>query len=105
MTQKYKVPSKHIHPHFTGNDKGLYATMRGGRIDISQNIRQHFRPYATMIGGRIDPSSCLDTCWVDKNQKNHRDMHLHLFGHPLAFFGKQFLDFLPVSIIDIYRPL
>ena len=27
-----------------GNDKGLYATM---------------------IGGRIDPSSCLDTCWVD----------------------------------------
>ena len=33
-----------IHPHFTGNDKGLYATMRGGRID---------------------PSSCLDTCWVD----------------------------------------
>ena len=33
-----------IHPHFTGNDKGLYATMRGGSID---------------------PSSCLDTCWVD----------------------------------------
>ena len=28
----------------TGNNKGLYATMRGGRID---------------------PSSCLDTCWVD----------------------------------------
>ena len=22
-----------IHPHFTGNDKGLYATMRCGRID------------------------------------------------------------------------
>ena len=21
--------------------------------------------YATMRGGRIDPSSCLDTCWVD----------------------------------------
>ena len=33
-----------IYPHFTGNDKGLYATMRGGSID---------------------PSSCLDTCWVD----------------------------------------
>mgnify|MGYP001785416791 FL=1 len=33
-----------IHSHFTGNDKGLYATMRGGSID---------------------PSSCLDTCWVD----------------------------------------
>ena len=33
-----------IHPHFKGNDKGLYVTM---------------------IGGSIDPSSCLDTCWVD----------------------------------------
>ena len=33
-----------IHLHFTGNDKGLYATMRGGRID---------------------PSSCQDTCWMD----------------------------------------
>ena len=28
----------------SGNDKGLYATMNGWRID---------------------PSSCLDTCWVD----------------------------------------
>ena len=43
-----------IHPHFTGNDKGLYATM---------------------IGGRIDPSSCLDTCWVD-------DMAVWWFGNP-----------------------
>ena len=33
-----------IHPHFTGNDKGLYATMNRWRID---------------------PSSCLDTGWVD----------------------------------------
>ena len=33
------------------------------------------------------------------------DMLLHLISHPLAFFGKQFLDFLPVSIIDIYRHL
>nr|WP_308560487.1 hypothetical protein [uncultured Prevotella sp.] len=33
------------------------------------------------------------------------DMRLHLCGHPLAFFGKQFLDFLSVSIIDIYRHL
>lgn len=33
------------------------------------------------------------------------DMHLHLCGHPLAFFGKQFLYLLPVSIIDIYRHL
>lgn len=30
--------SKHIHPHFTGNDKGLYATMRGGRIEKRQTI-------------------------------------------------------------------
>ena len=33
------------------------------------------------------------------------NMLLHLISHPLAFFGKQFLDFLPVSIIDIYRHL
>ena len=38
------MPSKHSHPHLTGNDKGLYATM---------------------TRWRIDPSSCLDTCWVD----------------------------------------
>ena len=38
------MPSKHIHPHLTGNDKGLYATM---------------------IGGRIDPSSYPDVCLVD----------------------------------------
>ena len=30
------------------------------------------------------------------------DMRLHLCGHSLAFFGKQFLYLLPVSIIDIY---
>ena len=24
--------SKHIHPHFKGNDKGLYATMKRWRI-------------------------------------------------------------------------
>ncbi len=26
--------SKHIHPHFTGNDKGLYVTMKGGVSDF-----------------------------------------------------------------------
>ena len=26
--------SKHIHPRFTGNGKGLYATMRGGVSDF-----------------------------------------------------------------------
>ena len=30
------------------------------------------------------------------------DMHLHLCGHPLAFFDKQFLNLLPVGIIDFY---
>ena len=43
-----------IHPHFTGNDKGLYATMNRWRID---------------------PSSCLDTCWVD-------DMAVWWFWNP-----------------------
>ena len=38
------MPSNYIYPHLTGNDKGLYATMKRWRID---------------------PSSCLDTCWVD----------------------------------------
>ena len=44
LGRSIRCPVTYIHPHFTGNDKGLYATM---------------------IGGRIDPSSCLDTCWVD----------------------------------------
>ena len=59
------MPSKHSHPHFTGNDKGLYATMIGGRIDSLYLGIPGVCLYATMIGGRIDPSSCLDTCWVD----------------------------------------
>lgn len=42
---------------------------------------------------------------IGKHGIDLTDMHLHLCGHPLAFFGKQFLDFLPVSIIDIYRHL
>ena len=44
LGRSIRCSATYIHPHFTGNDKGLYATM---------------------IGGRIDPSSCLDTCWVD----------------------------------------
>ena len=43
--------------------------------------------------------------FISKHGIDLTDMHLHLGGHPLAFFGKQFLDFLPVSIIDIYRHL
>ena len=43
--------------------------------------------------------------FISKHGIDLTDMHLHLCGHPLAFFGKQFLDFLPVSIIDIYRHL
>ena len=43
--------------------------------------------------------------FISKHGIDLTDMRLHLCGHPLAFFGKQFLDFLPVSIIDIYRHL
>ena len=43
--------------------------------------------------------------FISKHGIDITDMLLHLCGHPLAFFGKQFLDFLPVSIIDIYRHL
>ena len=31
------------------------------------------------------------------------NMLLHLISHPLAFFDKQFLYFLPVIIIDLHR--
>ena len=41
--------------------------------------------------------------FISKHGIDLTDMHLHLCGHPLAFFVKQFLDFLPVSIIGIYR--
>lgn len=43
--------------------------------------------------------------FISKHGIDLTDMRLHLCRHPLAFFGKQFLDFLPVSIIDIYRHL
>lgn len=43
--------------------------------------------------------------FISKHGIYHTDMLLHLGGHPLAFFGEQFLDYLPVSIIDIYRHL
>ena len=43
--------------------------------------------------------------FISKHGIDLTDMYLHLCGHPLAFLGKQFLDFLPVSIIDIYRHL
>ena len=44
-----------IHPHFTGNDKGLYATMIGGSIDRFGYVQRNNGLYATMIGGSIDP--------------------------------------------------
>ena len=43
--------------------------------------------------------------FISKHGIDLTDMHLHLCGHSLAFFGKQFLYLLPVSIIDIYRHL
>ena len=33
LGRSIRCSATYIHPHFTGNDKGLYATMRGGRID------------------------------------------------------------------------
>ena len=41
--------------------------------------------------------------FISKHGIDLTDMRLHLCGHPLAFFGKQFLNFLPVSIIDIVK--
>ena len=32
--------------------------------------------------------------FIDKHGINLTDMHLHLCGHPLAFFGKQFLNLM-----------
>ena len=32
--------------------------------------------------------------FIGKHGINLTDMHLHLFGHPLAFFGKQFLNLM-----------
>ena len=43
--------------------------------------------------------------FISKHGIDLTDMHLHLCGHQLAFFGKQFLNLLPVSIMDIYRYL
>ena len=43
--------------------------------------------------------------FISKHGIDLTDIRLHLCGHPLAFFVKQFLDFLPVCIIDIYRHL
>ena len=43
--------------------------------------------------------------FISKHGIDLTDMHLHLCGHPLAFFSKQFLNLLPVSIIEIYRHL
>ena len=41
--------------------------------------------------------------FISKHGIDLTDMRLHLCGHPLAFFGKRFLNFLPVSIIDIVK--
>ena len=40
--------------------------------------------------------------FISKHGIDLTDMLLHLCGRPLAFFGKQLLNLLPVSIIDIY---
>ena len=43
--------------------------------------------------------------FISKHGIDLTDMRLHLCGHPLTFFSKQFLNLLPVSIIDIHRHL
>lgn len=43
--------------------------------------------------------------FISKNGINLTDMPLHLCGHPLTFFCKQFLNLLPVGIIDLHRHL
>lgn len=41
--------------------------------------------------------------FISKHGIDFTNMYLHLCGHLLAFFDKQFLYFLPVSIIDLRR--
>lgn len=43
--------------------------------------------------------------FIGKHRIDLTDMYLHLCGHPLAFFGKQFLNLLPVGIINLHRHL
>ena len=41
--------------------------------------------------------------FISKHGIDFTNMYLHLCGQLLAFFDKQFLYFLPVSIIDLHR--
>lgn len=41
--------------------------------------------------------------FISKHGLDFANMYLHLCDHLLAFFDKQFLYFLPVSIIDLHR--
>lgn len=41
--------------------------------------------------------------FISKHRIDFTNMYLHLCGQLLAFFDKQFLYFLPVSIIDLHR--
>ena len=43
--------------------------------------------------------------FISKHGIDFTNMYLHLCGHTLVFFGKQFLYFLRVSIIDLHRHL
>lgn len=43
--------------------------------------------------------------FISKHRIDFTNMYLHLCGHTLAFFGKQPLSFLRVSIIDLHRRL
>ena len=43
------MPSNYIYPHFMGNDKGLYATMIGGRIDPSSRMMAVGRTWTKVL--------------------------------------------------------
>ena len=44
-----RCSATYIHPHFTGNDKGLYATMIGGRIDPSSRMMAVGRTWTKVL--------------------------------------------------------
>lgn len=71
-------------------------TFINATLELESAIQQYQRAEAK-LGGAVTT--------ISKHGINLTDMRLHLCGHPLAFFGKQFLNLLPVSIIDIYRHL
>ena len=88
LGKEYKVPSKHIHPHFTGNDKGLYATMIGGEMNLSAQDCCVERNYWLGSDGMLYNAGVLGMdSWEYANLKSHVRMgwygarvKVHLLG-------------------------